>query len=324
MAHQLTVREAIAEAIKEEMKRDPTVFVMGEDLGMYGGSFGTTRGLYHEFGEERVRDTPISETAIVGFALGAAMGGMRPIVEIMRCDWMTVCMDELVNQIAKMRYMSGGRPEIHLVVKTNTEGGIQLGPQHSQSFEAWFCHIPGLRVVMFSNAYDAKGLLKSAVRGHNPVIFMEPVALLATTGTIPDEDYTVPIGKAEVKKEGKDATIVSWGTMLVKSLKAAKTLANEGIDVEVIDLRTLRPMDTDTVVNSVKKTGRLVIAHEANKTGGLGAEVAAIVQELAFDSLDAPIKRVATPDAMIPVNQRLEKFVLPQEEKVIEAVKSLL
>lgn len=324
MAHELTFREAIAEAIKEEMKRDSTVFIMGEDLGKFGGSFGTTRGLYREFGEERVRDTPISETAILGFALGAAMGGMRPIAEIARCDWMTICMDELVNQIAKMRYMSGGRPEIHLVVKTNAEGGLGLGPQHSQSFEAWFCHIPGLKVVMPSNAYDAKGLLKSAVRGHNPIIFIEPNPLLHMSGSVPDEDYTVPIGKAEVKKEGKDVTIVGWGTLLVKSLNAAKTLANEGIDVEVIDLRTLRPMDTETIVNSVKKTGRLAVAHEANKTGGFGAEVVATVQELAFDSLDAPIKRIATLDAIIPANRKLEKFVLPQEEDVIEVVKSLL
>ena len=324
VAHTLTFREAVAEAIKEEMKRDPTVFVMGEDLGKFGGAFGATRGLLAEFGEERIRDTPISETAIVGFALGAAMGGMRPIAEIMRCDWMTICMDELVNQIAKMRYMSGGRPEIHLVVRTNTEGGIGLGPQHSQSFEAWFCHVPGLKVVMPTNAYDAKGLLKSAIRGRNPVIYMEPNSLLSMSASIPDEDYTVPIGKAEVKKEGKDVTIVAWGTMLAKSLNAAKTLASEGIDAEVIDLRTLRPMDTETIVNSVKKTGRMVVAHEANRTGGLGAEVAATVQELAFDSLDAPIKRVATPDAMIPANRRLEKYVLPQEDKVIEAVKSIV
>jgi len=320
----ITFREAVAEAIKEEMKRDPTVFIMGEDLGKFGGAFGATRGLYQEFGEERVRDTPISETAIIGFALGAAMGGMRPIAEIMRNDWMTICMDELVNQIAKMRYMSGGRPEIHLVVRTSAEGGIGLGPQHSQSFEAWVCHVPGLGVVMPSNAYDAKGLLKSAIRGHNPVIYLEPVTLLATTGSVPDEDYTVPIGKAEVKKEGKDVTIVAWGTVLAKSLNAAKALANDGIDVEVVDLRTLRPMDTETVINSVKKTGRLVVGHEANKTGGLGAEVAATVQELAFDHLDAPIKRVATPDAIIPANRKLEKFVLPQEEKIVEAVKSIV
>jgi len=233
-------------------------------------------------------------------------------------------MDEIVNQVAKMRYMSGGRPEIHMVIRTNTEGGIGLGPQHSQSFEAWYCHIPGLRVVMPSNGYDAKGLLKSAIRGRNPVIFLEPITLLANPSTIPDEDYTIPIGKADVKKAGKDVTIVGWGTLLVKSLNAAKTLANEGIDVEVIDLRTLRPMDTETIINSVKKTGKLVVAHEANRTGGLGAEVAATIQELAFDSLDAPIKRVAAPDAMVPANRKLEKYILPQEDRVIEAVKSII
>ncbi len=321
---QITLREAIAEAIKEEMRRDPTVFIMGEDIGKFGGSFGTTRGLYQEFGEERVRDTPISETAIIGFALGAAMGGMRPIAEIMRCDWTTICMDEIVNQVAKMRYMSGGRPEIHMVIKTNCEGGIGLGPQHSQSFEAWYCHVPGLKVVMPSNPYDGKGLLKAAIRGRNPVIYLDSVTLLSLSGPVPDEDYTVPIGKAEVKKEGKDVTFVGWGAVLVKALNAAKTLANEGIDMEVIDLRTLRPMDTDTIINSVKKTHRLVVGHEANLTCGLGAEVAARVQEQAFDYLDAPIKRVAAPDCLIPANRKLEKYVLPQEETVIAAVKSIL
>jgi len=320
----ITFREAIAEAIKEEMKRDERVFIMGEDLGRFGGAFGTTRGLYHEFGEERVRDTPISETAIIGFTLGAALGGMRPIAEIMRNDWMTICMDEIVNQIAKMRYMSGGRPEIHLVIKTNAEGGIGLGPQHSQSFEALVCHVPGLKVVIPSNPYDAKGLLKAAIRGHNPVIYFEPVSLLGMSGPVPEEDYIVPIGKAEVKRPGKDVTIVAWGTVLAKSLNAAKTLADERIDAEVIDLRTLRPMDIETVVNSVKKTGKLVVGHEANKTGGFGAEIAASVQELAFDYLDAPIKRVAAPDVIIPANRRLEKYVLPQEENIIAAAKSIL
>ncbi|MFC1931590.1 alpha-ketoacid dehydrogenase subunit beta [Chloroflexota bacterium] len=322
--HNITFREAIADAIKEEMERDPAVFLMGEDIAKFGGGFGTTRGLYHKFGGERIIQTPISETAIAGFALGAAMSGMRPIAEIMRDDWMTICMDELVNQVAKIRYMSGGKPEIHLTFKISTEGGVGLGPQHSQSFEAWVCHVPGLKVVMPSNPYDAKGLLKAAVRAHNPIIYMEPVSLLSMSGPVPDEDFTVPIGKAEVKKQGTDVTVVAWGTVLAKTLNAAKTLAKEGIDVEVIDLRTLSPMDTETIINSVKKTGKLVVGHEANKSGGWGAEVVATVQERAFDHLDAPIKRVAAPDAIIPTNKNLEKFILPQEEEVIEAVKSLM
>ena len=283
---QITMRQAIAEAIEEEMKRDSTVFLMGEDIGKWGGIFGQTLGLYRKFGGERIRQTPISETAIIGFALGASMGGMRPIAEIERADFMTVCMDELVNQVAKMRYMSGGRPEIHLTVKITSEGGLGLGPQHSQSFEAWVCHVPGLKVVMPSNPYDAKGLLKAAVRSHNPVIFMEPVSLLGMSGMVPEEDYIVPIGKAEVKEEGKDVTVVAWGTILAKSINAAKILGNEGINIEVIDLRSLCPMDIETVINSVKKTGRLVVGHEANKSGGWGAEVVATVQELVFDYLD--------------------------------------
>jgi pyruvate dehydrogenase E1 component beta subunit len=321
---QISYREAIAEAIKEEIARDDKVFLMGEDVGVLGGAFGSTKGLYREFGEDRVRDTPISETAIIGFALGAAMAGMRPIAEIMRVDWMTICMDEIVNQVAKMHYLSGGRPRVAMVIRAATEGGIGLGAQHSQSFESWFVHVPGLKVVMPSTPYDAKGLLKAAIRDPNPVIFLEPGVLYGTSGPVPDEDYVIPLGKADIKREGKDATIVVWGTMVLKALNAARTLAGEGIEVEVIDPRTLRPLDIDTVIGSVKKTGRLVVVHEAMKTCGVGAEIAALVQEKAFDYLDAPIKRVATPDVIIPVNRNLERMVLPQEEQIVEAVKSVL
>jgi len=320
----ITYREAIAEAIKEEMARDERVFLMGEDLGKFGGAFGTTRGLYQEFGEERVKDTPISETAIVGFGVGAALVGMRPIVEIMRIDWSTIAMDEIVNHAAKMRYLSGGKPELAMVIKTNAEGGLGLGAQHSQSFESWFVHVPGLKVVMPSGPYDGKGLLKAAIRDPNPVIFIEPTTLLSLSGAVPTEDYVVPLGKAAVKREGKDVTIVAWGTLLPKALNAAQTLAGEGIEVEVIDPRTLRPLDIDTIVASVEKTGRLVVAHQAIKTCGVGAEIVAQVQEMAFDHLDAPIKRVATPDVIIPVNRNLERVVFPQEEEIIAAVKSIL
>lgn len=321
---QITYRIAISEAIREEMARDERVFVMGEEIGVLGGAMNTTQGLLQEFGEERIRDTPISETAIIGFALGAAMSGMRPIAEIMRIDWITICMDEIVNQAAKMRYLSGDRPEVAMVIKTNAEGGLGLGAQHSQSFESWFVHVPGLKVVMPSTPYDGKGLLKAAIREPNPVIFIESVSLLSASGPVPEEDYVLPLGKAEVKREGKDATIVAWGTMAPKALNAAETLADEGIQVEVVDPRSLHPLDIETIIASVKKTGRLVVAHEAVKRCGVGAEIAAQVQELAFDHLDAPIKRVANPGAIIPVNRNLEKLVLPQEEQIIEAVKSIL
>ena len=321
---QITFREAITEAIREEMIRDDRVFLMGEDLGAAGGTFGTTRGLLREFGEERIKDTPISETALIGFGLGAALVGMRPIVEIMRIDWMAICMDEIANHVAKMRYLSGGKVDVAMVIKTNAEGGLGLGAQHSQSFESWFIHIPGLKVVMPSNPYDGKGLLKAAIRDPNPVIYIEPTSALSISGTIPSEDYVVPIGKAYIKREGTDVTVVTWGTLLAKVLRAAETLAGEKIQLEVIDPRSLHPLDIETIVTSVKKTGRLVIAHEAMKTGGVGAEIAALVQEQAFDHLDAPIKRVATPDVIIPVNRNLEKAVFPQEEQIIEAIKSIL
>ncbi len=321
---QISYRDAVAEAIKEEMARDDRVFLMGEDVGILGGAFGSTKGVYDAFGGERVLDTPISETAIAGYALGAAMAGMRPIAEIMRVDWMTICMDEIVNQTAKMRYLSGGHPEVSLVIRTAAEGGIGLGGQHSQSFEAWFVHVPGLKVVMPSTPYDVKGLLKAAVRDPNPVIFLEPGVLYGVSGPVPEEEYVIPLGEAEVKREGKDVTIVAWGTMLPKTLNAVQTLADEGIDAEVVDPRTLRPLDIDTIINSVKKTGKLVVAHEAMKTGGFGAEIAALVQEQAFDHLDAPIQRVATPDVIIPVNRSLERMVLPQEDTVVATVKSII
>lgn len=322
--HQITYREAVSEAIREEMARDKRVFLMGEDIGVLGGALGTTRGLLQEFGEDRVRDTPISETAIIGYALGAAMAGMRPIAEIMRIDWITICMDEIVNQTAKMRYLSGGRPEVAMVIKTNAEGGLGLGAQHSQSFESWFVHVPGLKVVMPSSPYDGKGLLKAAIRDPDPVIFIESVTLLGSSGAVPEEDYVVPMGKADIKREGKDVTIVAWGTLVSTALNAAQTLANEGIQVEIVDPRSLHPLDIETIIASVKKTGKMVVAHQAIRKCGFGAEIAALVQEQAFDHLDAPIRRVATPHVIIPVNRNLEKVVFPQEEQIIEAVKSIL
>jgi pyruvate dehydrogenase E1 component beta subunit len=321
---QITYREAIIEAIREEMIRDNRVFLMGEDVGALGGIFGTTKGLLQEFGEERVQDTPISEAAIVGFGVGAAMAGMRPIVEIMRIDFMTICMDEIVNQAAKMRFLSGGRFEVPLVIKTNSGGGMGLGAQHSQSLEAWFTHVPGLKVVMPSVPYDVKGLLKAAIRDPNPVIFIESVGSLNISGPVPEDDYVVPLGKADIKRKGTDATVVAWGTLVSKALNAAQTLASDGIEIEVVDPRSLSPLDIETIVTSVKKTGRLVVAHEAIKTSGFGAEVVALVQEQAFDYLDAPIQRVAAPFGIFPVNRSLERMLLPHEEQIIAAVKSVL
>jgi pyruvate dehydrogenase E1 component beta subunit len=321
---QISYREAIAEALKEEMRRDETVFGMGEDMAVTGGAFGATKGILEEFGEERFRDTPLSETAIIGFGVGAAMAGMRPVVEIMRCDFMTICMDEIVNQAAKMRYFTGGHPQIAMVIRAATEGGIGLGAQHSQSLEAWFTHVPGLKVVTPSSPYDVKGLLKAAIRDPNPVIFLEPNILYGMSGPVPEKEYVIPLGKADVKREGTDITVIAWGAITPRVLSAAETMAKEGIRAEVVDPRTLRPLDIETIVNSVKKTGRAVVAHEANKTSGFGAEIVAQIQEQAFDHLDAPIQRVAAPDVFVPVNRNLERIALPGEEQVIEAVKSVL
>lgn len=313
---------AIGEAIKEEMERDDTVFLIGEDVGIPGGSFGASRGLYDLFGPARVVDTPISEAAITGMAAGAAACGLRPIVEIMFMDFMTVCMDGIVNQIAKMRYMFGSQYTVPIVIRTPSGAGLNAGPQHSQSLEAWFAHVPGLKVVMPGTPYDVKGLLKSAVRDDNPVIVVEHKALHALKGIIPEEEYLVPIGKADIKQEGADVTIVTVSRMVQESLKAAQALAGEGIHAEVIDLLTISPWDRETVFNSVGKTHRLVIAHEAVKSFGIGAEISASVCEEIMDELDAPVMRVGAPSVPVPFN--LEKAYLPNSEDVIEAVKKTL
>lgn len=321
---QITYAEAIREALALEMRRDPTVYIAGEDVGIFGGCFGVTQGLYQEFGPERVKDTPISETAIVGHAVGAAAAGLRPCVEIMFMDFMGVCMDEILNQAAKMRYMFGGKAKLPLVIRTPAGAGLRAAAQHSQSLEAIFAHIPGLKVVMPATPKDAKGLLISAIRDDNPVIYIEHKQLYGLVGDCPEGEYVVPLGEAAVVREGKDVTIVSWSWMLHKSLAAAEALAKEGIEAEVIDLRTLIPLDKNTIINSVKKTNRLVIVHEAVRTAGFGAEIAALVAEEAFDYLDAPIRRVTAPDTPVPFSPRLEDAYLPNEAKIIDAVKSLL
>lgn len=315
--------EAIREAIQFEMRRDPNVYMAGEDIGIFGGSFGVTSEMIEEFGSERVRDTPISETAIVGHAVGAAMAGLRPVVELMFLDFIGVALDEIMNQAAKMHYMFGGRGSVPMVVRGAVGAGQRAAAQHSQSLEALVCHIPGLKVAYPSTPRDAKGLMISAIRDNNPVIFMEHKMLYWVMGDVPEGDFSIPFGKADIRRVGKDVTIVAWGYMITVCEEAAETLAAEGIEVEIIDPRTLLPFDKETVLASVKKTGRLVIVHEATRTAGFGAEIAALVAEEGFDYLDAPIVRVTAPDTPVPYAPILEDNFIPSAEKIVEAVKAM-
>jgi len=319
----MTYAEAIRDGLRVEMKRDPSVYIAGEDVGIYGGVFGVTAGLMEEFGPGRVLDTPISETAIVGHAVGAAAAGLRPIVDVMFIDFMGICLDELSNQAAKMRYMFGGKARIPLVLNTSCGAGISAAAQHSQSLEAWFAHIPGIKTVMPSTPADAKGLMVAAIRDDNPVMYIGHKQLMALEGEVPEGEYLHPLGKAEVKREGSDVTIVAWSLMVHKALAAAAALAGEGVNAEVLDLRTLVPLDKDAILKSVAKTHKLVIVHEAVRTGGFGGEIAAIVADEGFDLLDAPIKRVTAPDTPIPFSPVLESAFLPNEEKIIKAVREL-
>jgi pyruvate/2-oxoglutarate/acetoin dehydrogenase E1 component len=309
---------AVKEAMEEEMERDENVFLIGEDVGLAGGSFGASRGLYDKFGSERIVDTPISELGFTSLAAGAASCGLRPIVEIMFMDFVTCCMDSIVNQIAKMRFMFGNQYTMPIVVRMPEGGGLNAGPQHSQCLEAWFAHVPGLKVVMGSTPYDVKGLLKASIRDDNPVIFIENKTLHAMKGAVPEEDYIIPLGKADVKRAGSDVTIVTASRMVHESLKAADALAEDGISVEVIDLMTIQPWDKETVFNSIAKTHRLVTAHEAVKQFGFGAEISAAVAEEILDELDAPIMRVGAPFA--PASYSLEKAYVPDADDVKNAV----
>lgn len=321
---EIVFSQAIITALTEEMERDEKVIVYGEDVGVYGGVYGATRGLQKRFGEERVMDTPISETAIVGIACGAAFLGMRPVAEIMYCDFLTQASDQLANNAAKFRYMSGGQFSLPLVIRTPAGGGTGNAAQHSQCLEAWMCHIPGLKVIMPSNPADARGLLKSAIRDDNPVVFIEHKKLYQMRGTVPTEGEPIPIGRADVKREGKDVTLISWSYTIHACLQAAERLAEEAISVEVLDPRTLQPLDIDSIMKSVDKTGRLVIAHEAVTFGGFGAEIAAQVSEKAFDSLKHHVVRVGAKFAPQPFAEPEESFVLPQVDDIVEAVKKTL
>jgi pyruvate dehydrogenase E1 component beta subunit len=320
----MTYAEAVRDALRLEMERDPNVYVVGEDVGRYGNVFGVTKGLIEQFGEERIRDTPITESAIVGTSVGAAACGLRPVAEIMYVDFIGVALDQLYNQAAKMRYMFGGKIRIPLVIRTTCGAGRGAAAQHSQSLEAWFMHVPGLKVVMPSTPADAKGLLISAIRDDNPVVFLEHKMLYRTKGEVPEGPYSIPLGKGEIKKSGQDVTCVATARMVDYALGAAEKLAKEGIHVEILDPRTLSPLDEKLILDSVMKTHRLVIVHEEVKFAGSGAEIAALVAEKAFDYLDGPILRVAAPFSPVPFSPSLEDAFIPSEEKIITAIKTVL
>ena len=320
----ISYREAIQAAIAEEMRSDPSIFLMGMNQRKRGGVFQVTRGLIDEFGENRILDMPISEAAMIGSAIGASLLGSRPVVDLMFSDFMTIAADQLVNHAAKMKYMYGGKASVPLTVRMAYGAGTSWGCSHSQSLEAWAMHIPGLKVAIPSTPADAKGLLKTAIRDNDPVMFFEHRLLYAQTGDVPEEETTIPFGKADIKREGGDITIVATGRMVHKALEAGETLSKKGIEVEIVDPRTLVPLDKKTIIDSVEKTGRLLISHEANLTGGIGAEIAAIVAGEAIDCLDAPIKRVCAPDIPVPYSPPLEQHYLPKVEDIIGAAERMI
>jgi pyruvate/2-oxoglutarate/acetoin dehydrogenase E1 component len=317
----MTYRDALRLALREEMRRDERVFVIGEDVGKFGGAMAVTKGLFDEFGAKRMVDTPISESAIVGAALGAALTGLVPVAELMFIDFAAVCLDQIVNQAAKVRYMLGGQVQVPLVIRTQGGAGKGYAAQHSQSLEAWFCHIPGLIVVMPSNPRDARGLLKSAIREPNPVVFIEHKVLYNTEGEVPENEELIPLGKAAIRRSGGDISIVAHSLQVSKALEAAETLAKEhGVDVEVIDLRTVSPLDEETILASVRKTGRLLTVEEGYENHGIGAEVVARVVAHAFDALDAEPARIAFPNCPVPFAKALENALMPSPKKIVEAV----
>ncbi|MCS6907047.1 MAG: alpha-ketoacid dehydrogenase subunit beta [Anaerolineales bacterium] len=320
----ITYREAISKALWEEMERDPSVFILGEEVGVWGGTYAVTRGFYDHFGPKRVLDTPIAEATIVGAAIGAALTGLRPVAELMTINFAFAAMDHIVNQAAKLRYMFGGQFTLPLVIRTVSGGGRQLAATHSQTPDVVFAHFPGLKVVAPGTPEDAKGLLKAAIRSNDPILFIEHATLYPVRGEVPDEEYLIPIGKSKVQRPGRDVTIVTYSKMLELSMKAAEQLAEEGIEVEIVDLRSLRPLDIEPVIQSFKKTNRAVIVEEGWRSYGVGAEVAARLYEEAFDYVDAPIRRIAQKETPLPYNRTLEQMALPQVEEIVRAVKEVL
>jgi len=318
------MREAISQALWEEMERDPDVFIMGQEVGVWGGTYAVTKGFYDHFGQRRVRDTPIAESAIVGAAIGSALTGLRPVAELMTINFAFVAMDHIVNEAAKLHYMFGGQMVLPLVIRTVGGGGRQLGATHSQTPDAIFAHFPGLKVVAPGTPADAKGLLKAAIRSQDPVMFIEHATLYQMRGEVPEGDYVVPIGKSVVQRPGRDVTIVTYSKMLELSLKAADKLSQEGIEAEIVDLRSLRPLDMDPVIESFKKTNRAVVVEEGWPSYGVGAEVSSRIYEQAFDYVDAPVKRVAQKEVPLPYNRNLEQMAIPNLDDIIAAVKEVL
>jgi len=321
---EIEYREAIREAVIEEMDKDKSVFLIGEDIGVYGGAFRAYKGLLEKYGPERVVNTPISEIGIVGAGVGAALTGQRPITELMFIDFSTLAMDQIVNQAAKIKYMTGDSLNVPMVIRTQGGAGRGVAAQHSQSLEAWFYHVPGLKVVMPATAYDVKGLLKTAIRDDDPVVFLEHKMIYLIKGEVPEEEYTIPFGEADIKREGDDITVVAYSNMLFKSLEAARELEKDGISCEVVDPRTLVPLDIETIVESVKKTGRLVVVTEACKRGSVASDISAKVTEKAFDWLDAPVKIVAGLNTPIPYNSTLEQASIPHTKDIVAAVKDII
>lgn len=320
----ITMREAISQALWEEMETDERVFIMGEEVGVWGGTYAVTKGFYDHFGEKRVRDTPIAEAVIVGAAIGAALTGLRPVAELMTINFAFAAMDHIVNEAAKLRYMFGGQFTIPLVIRTPSGGGRQLGATHSQTPDAIFAHFPGLKVVAPGTPEDAKGMLKAAIRSDDPILFIEHATLYQVRGEVPEDDYTIPLNQAKIHRPGNDVTLITYSKMLEKSMIAADELAKEGIEVEIVDLRSLRPLDMGPILDSFKKTNRAVIVEEGWRSYGVGAEVSARIYEQAFDYVDAPIQRVAQDEVPLPYNRTLEQMALPQVEDVIQAVKEVL
>jgi pyruvate/2-oxoglutarate/acetoin dehydrogenase E1 component len=321
---ELTYADALREALREEMIRDSSVVLMGEEIGVFEGVYKVTRGLLKEFGPDRVRDTPISEAAIAGAAIGAAIAGLRPVAEIMYMDFVPICLDQIAIQAAKMHFMSGGKLTVPMVLRTQYSLGRVHGAQHSELFPAWFLQVPGVKVVLPSTPHDAKGLLKASIRDPNPVVFIESGLLYRTKGMVPEEDYVLPLEQCDIKREGDDLTIVAVSRVVGEALTAAAKLEEQGVKAEVIDPRTIQPLDLKTIVDSVKKTGRLIVASDDVKSGGVGSEIAASVVETAFDSLDAPILRVSSPDLPIPFSPPLEQAYMVNAQKIIDAAKTLI